>query len=526
MNRISRHYRSILSVAALSAIVFAIQTTAQTPKAAGELAASAKAREEVAKAKASGKELAQSVNKFTLDLYRTASSAKGKETSNFVIAPYSVAEALGLAYVGARGKTAAEIAKVMHLKLNPEQAGPAFASLGVGAGSHLAEESLVVVKHRFGAIVKESAGAGVEIVEVKENSPAEKAGLKAQDRITRLGDYEIVNSIDYANALDAFTDSVDGEIRSAGSVKRFTAKLTPPAEGAKRLLPRIANAFWARQGLEFVPAFKDTAASYFDAAAQTVDFQGEPAKVRTQINQWVADKTDDAILNLLPADAITKETALVLTNAISLQAEWSSHFNPGATNNDSFYAPDGKRTVRMMHKTGAFRYGKGDGFQVLELPLDGDFAVTLLLPAKRDGLAEFEKSYFTYENLEAWLKVLRVKRVAVALPRFKISAEADVKQALVQLGMPNAFEKGADFSGITSQKEISLSALVHKAEFEVNEKGVKAAAASAVTATVREQATDEFTADRPFLFLLRDTRQDVILFVGRVTTPAKAETLK
>ena len=91
------------------------------------------------------------------------------------------------------------------------------------------------------------------------------------------------------------------------------------------------------------------------------------------------------------------------------------------------------------------------------------------------------------------------------------------------MGMPTAFEPGG-FTGMSEAPEartLSLSAVVHKAFVEVNEEGTEAAAATAVaavaTAARLEPPIPTFRADRPFLFLIRDTKTNTILFLGRVT---------
>ena len=68
--------------------------------------------------------------------------------------------------------------------------------------------------------------------------------------------------------------------------------------------------------------------------------------------------------------------------------------------------------------------------------------------------------------------------------------------------------------------------MIHKAFIDVNEEGTEAAAATAVvvarpTAVRVPEPTPEFRADHPFLFLIRDTRNGSILFLGRLAEPAK-----
>jgi serpin B len=111
--------------------------------------------------------------------------------------------------------------------------------------------------------------------------------------------------------------------------------------------------------------------------------------------------------------------------------------------------------------------------------------------------------------------------VDITLPKFKVTAEFSLKDALSRLGMPIAFDRvKADFSGIATREKLHISAVVHKAFVDVNELGTEAAAATAVgvgTLSLPPPAT--FRADRPFVYLIRDNRTGSILFMGRVVNP-------
>lgn len=62
---------------------------------------------------------------FALDLYAQLHQQKG----NLFVSPYSISTAMAMTYVGARGDTAAQIAKVFHFTLSQERLHPAFAAL-------------------------------------------------------------------------------------------------------------------------------------------------------------------------------------------------------------------------------------------------------------------------------------------------------------------------------------------------------------------------------------------------------------
>ena len=96
------------------------------------------------------------------------------------------------------------------------------------------------------------------------------------------------------------------------------------------------------------------------------------------------------------------------------------------------------------------------------------------------------------------------------------------------MGMPLAFsQEGADFSGITGKRDLSISNVIHKAFISVDEKGTEAAAATAVTMCMMA-APDKvrpvvFNADHPFVFLIRDNETGSILFMGKIMKPVTPE---
>ena len=178
-----------------------------------------------------------------------------------------------------------------------------------------------------------------------------------------------------------------------------------------------------------------------------------------------------------------------------------------------------------MRQQGLFRYLDGGSFQALELPYDGSAqSMIVFLPKRADGLAELEKT-LTAARVTDWLAKLTPYQVDVTLPRFKVTAEFELKTTLTDLGMPLAFSlPKADFSGIATGKPLALSAVIHKAFVDVSEKGTEAAAATAaVMVTTSAPAPAEkiavFRADHPFFFAIRDDGTGSLLFAGRLVNP-------
>jgi serpin B len=288
---------------------------------------------------------------------------------------------------------------------------------------------------------------------------------------------------------------------------------------------RLANALWGQKGYNFLPSFVQTIQTHYGAEARQLDFQQATEEARLTINTWVEKQTQDKIKELLQPGILDSETRLVLTNAIYFKGKWRDPFKTDRTRTEDFrISAEQKVPVAMMHQTAECKYLEEKEFQALEMPYAGDrIAMVILLPRKVDGLAEFERT-LAADKLVDWLARLHRVEVQVALPKYQLTEQFKLNEALSRLGMTLAFHAGqADFSGMDGKRELFLSAVVHKAFVDVNEEGTEAAAATGVVAK-REAAVLQrliFRADHPFLFLIRDVHSGSILFLGRLSQPVK-----
>ena len=286
----------------------------------------------------------------------------------------------------------------------------------------------------------------------------------------------------------------------------------------------VANALWPQVGYAFLAAFLDLCQRCYGVTITPVDYAADPEAARQQINAWVEEKTREKIKELLKPPHVTPLTTMILVNAIYFKGNWASQFDPEDTDDGPFYRLTGDAVkASMMRQKARFGYRETDDLQVLELPyVGGDLSMLVLLPREQDGLPALEAA-LTVENLALWTQRLHASEVQVLLPRFKLSGEFDLGETLKAMGMVDAFG-AADFSGMTGQRDLFISAVVHKAFVDVNEEGTEAAAATAVVMG-RGFAPPPpiFKADHPFLFLLRENNSGSVLFLGRVVDPT-AET--
>jgi serpin B len=311
--------------------------------------------------------------------------------------------------------------------------------------------------------------------------------------------------------------------------EKYAAMIDEINKEDKKYKLHTANALWAEKDYQFLDEYFEIVETYYKGKVTNLDFKRDAEKARGIINNWVEEKTNNKIKNLIPPGMLDKLTRLVLTNAIYFKGEWVRQFNEDDTRDQDFWiSEDNVVRVPMMQRTdeeARFNYTENSKLQILEMPYSGEELSMLMFLPKDDDLEVLE-NLFSTKNLLKWKKDLEEKRVKVFIPKFKFETKYFMAGELGGMGMPTAFTwPGADFSGIDGTKDLFISQVIHQAFIEVNEEGTEAAAA---TAEVKMMAGPGWTApkipvfraDHPFIFLIQDKKTGNILFMGKVLNPA------
>ena len=294
----------------------------------------------------------------------------------------------------------------------------------------------------------------------------------------------------------------------------------------------IANALWTQEGFPFLPAFLETATNQYQASVNQADFATSADAVTQTINNWVAEETQNKILNILPPGSIDANTRLVLANAIYFLGAWTASFEETNTVTSPFYVSSTAQVqAPLMHQPEVgVNYMETSDFQAVELPYGSNqlASMVILLPWQLDGCGQLEQQ-LSPAFLSSTLAGMLERDVELFLPRFTLESSFELTKTLAVMGMPDAFTPGAaDFSGIDGTSDLFITFVTHKAWGEVNEAGTEAAAATVVGVGVNAGGPPPpppvFRADHPFIFLIRDTQSGSLLFLGRLANPSPSAT--
>ena len=300
--------------------------------------------------------------------------------------------------------------------------------------------------------------------------------------------------------------------------------------GADNYEIKVANSLWFQKDFLLNKDFSSLLQNDYRSTSNSVDFKNDRSGSSLRINNWVDEKTAHKIKAIISPTNLSEDTRLILVNAIYFKGKWENAFKKSSTSRKKFYLNDNHPVdVQMMHTESSFKYFEDDQIQEIELPYKGErISMVILLPKERNGLAKLE-SQLTAGRLSAYLDGFRgYKKTVLSLPRFKTESLFDLAEFLIDMGMADAFDrKKADLSLMTTREEdkLFISSVLHKAFVEVNEKGTEAAAVTALRFDLAQSMPTKpvnpviFTADHPFVFLIRDIETGSLLFMGRVVDP-------
>ena len=279
----------------------------------------------------------------------------------------------------------------------------------------------------------------------------------------------------------------------------------------------IANSIWIKdkEGLSVSDDFLRENKTYYDADVFKAAFDEQ---TKDEINDWVKVETDDMITKLL--DQIPEAAVMYLINALSFDAEWAEIYQNTAIHEGTFTSrSEEEQNVEFMYseENSYIEMENATGF--IKPYADHKYAFVALLPNEDVGMADFVEN-LNGESLSSAFENATSDMVYAGIPKFTVEYDTLLNDSLIDLGMKDAFDpEDADFSDLAQSEDgkIYISRVIHKTKIEVDERGTKAGAVTAVemceSAAFIEEPK-EVILDRPFVYMIIDTEQNFPIFMG------------
>lgn len=285
----------------------------------------------------------------------------------------------------------------------------------------------------------------------------------------------------------------------------------------------LANSVWVEDKYIPIENFKNKL-EYFSAEINVLDFEDISGTV-FKINNWCNEKTHEMIPEIISEEDISEDTTAIIVNTVYFESPWVEEWVASKDNN-KFKLSDGSKIDANMMVTSTSLYY--ENAQATAFGCSYRNGLTFI------GILPKETGEFSLSNLDisSLLESETTKYdVDVKMPTFKFENNIEnLKNSLTNAGYGILFDKNMGiFTQMLKDKngniEITIDNIIQMCAIELDEKGTKAAAATAVitcgiTSVSPQRQTKEVILDRPFAFLIYDSQMNQIVFMGKVVNPA------
>ena len=285
-----------------------------------------------------------------------------------------------------------------------------------------------------------------------------------------------------------------------------------------------ATGTWLDAGLAVRPQYLEANRLLFQAELAQADL----ASASAAINSWLNRAMHGKISRIVERGDRLGDIALV--SAAYFKGFWARGFERRSTEILPFNLADGsQKPCPAMTSWGRFSYLAEDTFQAVRLPYLGDqVSMTVFLPAMGVSVSQLME-VLSAERFDGSLDALYhwetgANSVHLQLPRFKVEVNSVLNEALSGVGMGLAFDPvRAEFDSMCPDCETGLriGLVRHCAGLDVDEDGTEATIATWTGSILDEspQRIPEVLVERPFVFVIRDDLNGIVLFFGAIYEP-------
>ncbi|MCQ2140293.1 MAG: hypothetical protein MJZ09_07970 [Bacteroidales bacterium] len=305
---------------------------------------------------------------------------------------------------------------------------------------------------------------------------------------------EIVNALGYSGKtkeeVGSFSKAVISELASAD----------------EKAVLESANSIWADHSLDVKKSYTESASVYYDALTTGVDFASNDGK--DKINSWISESTHGIVNDVVKQ---TDGWVLALVNTLYFKSTWN--ISTGVEEME-FQDIDGKKKACKFLMTNQAKAAESEDYTYVSMPFgtNGSFEFELLMTNDCTKPVSMDMSVVSDFRKEA-----ANGDFSFAMPFLMFECSTDLKEALLQLGIKNAFDMRAQFGAI-SDESLYLSQVLQSSRIYLDEKGAEAASGTVVGAELSAGINPDrkhIVADHPFAFLIRNVETNTILFVGQ-----------
>ena len=222
-----------------------------------------------------------------------------------------------------------------------------------------------------------------------------------------------------------------------------------------------------------------------------------------------------------------------LANKLHFKAKWKTSFlNSTCEPLFSFFTKHNEGSsdfnrVEMMRfniiRGQKLNFAMNSYTKICEFPFADNCSFFVLLPDNMKAL----ESNLNAKSFESLLSCMEPRSISSLFPRFSLKGKMDVTKILKNLGFKKAFEPSP--YGLAIRESISFS------QIRIDNTGADSCTSNHFVLTHEQPKIrkvighakfnedmyeQDFNCDKPFIFVIKDTKTGLILFMGKLMVPA------
>lgn len=282
----------------------------------------------------------------------------------------------------------------------------------------------------------------------------------------------------------------------------------------------FANSIWIKddKNFELKQDFLNKNSDIYKFGLYETNFN---SSALNKMNSWINKNTKGTIKRVV--DKVEKDAVMYLINALGFEGKWENVYNKEDIKNEMFTTYSGnKKTVKMMHSKENKYISDKNTAGFIKTYDGGNYAFVALLPDKNTDTKDYVES-LNFKKVKKLLSNVESKTVHAVLPAFKSDSKLELNATLKKMGMKAAFDSSkADFGEIGKTKDgknLFINKILHKTHIAVDELGSKAGVVAAVNMTDKSMSKEKIKKvklDRPFVYMIIDTKTNTPVFIGTV----------
>ncbi len=357
--------------------------------------------------------------------------------------------------------------------------------------------------------------ASAEFLDSQNNENALWSPLNAYIGLAMLA--EITDGDSRKEILDLFGVSDIESLRS-----QVSAVWESVYEDDGNEISTLANSLWLEDGLNYNQNTMNNLAYHYYASVYQADLGSDSAN--KSIGNWLNKNTGGMLKNNTDKINLSPDTVLALYSTLFFQAKWGDEFDSKNNTDGIFYGVNGDSNVTYMNKKLCqMYYYWHDDYSAVALTLKNGSKMWFILPDEEKTTADIlnHGSYgemISSGDAEDGRQNKKYMKVNLSVPKFDVSSTLNLKEGLNKMGVTRVFDiNSSDFTAITSNTPVYITAVNQSARVEIDEKGVKAATYIEIPGAGAAQPPEEiidFVLDRPFVFVI--SKGNLPLFTGVV----------